>query len=117
MWAAPLCCWWQSFGPRGATCGRRADLFASGVRVYARRCVVIVLACSGFGTIPQPAQEMQAGVDGVSDARTEFVRDVSDGSRPVYRRLLFLLVSLQAASSAAPARPSSLRALRTLVLA
>ena len=31
--------------------------------------------------------------DGVSGARTEFVRDVSDGSRPVYRRLLFLLVS------------------------
>ena len=47
----------------------------------------------------QPAKEMPwRPFDGVSDARTEFVRDVSDGSRPVYRRLLFFASVLQAAS-------------------
>ena len=39
--------------------------------------------------IIMPQEMPRRRFDGVSDARTEFVRDVSDGSRPVYRRLLF----------------------------
>ena len=57
------------------------------------RCVVIVVACSAFGIIPCCQEMPGRPFDGVSEARTEFVRDVSDGSRPVCRRLLFLLVS------------------------
>ena len=59
--AAPLC-WLVAVLPaaEGATCGCRSDLFASGVRVYARRCVVIVASCSALAIIPC-CQEMQAG--------------------------------------------------------
>ena len=56
----------------------------------ARRCVVIV-AVQRLSIIP--CCQRSRPFDGVSEARTEFVRDVSDGSRPVYRRLLFWLVS------------------------
>ena len=80
---------------------RRADA----VRIYAqlyvskpgvassssRRAALAIIPC---------CQEMPRPSDGVSEARTDFVRDVSDGSRPVYRRLLFFARVLQDASSA-----------------
>ena len=53
---------------------------------------MVVAPCSAF-IIPSLPKRDLAGFDGVSKACTEFVRDVSDGSGPVYRRLLFLLVS------------------------
>ena len=62
----------------------RAQLYESKPGV----AVVIVLACSAFAII-QPAKEMPRPFDGVSKARTEFVRDVSDGSRLISDASLF----------------------------